>query len=152
MEKNGKDGVIKPYWFIIMGQSSQCNEPVYYYLYRTTAKLDYYGTSGDRKNEPHKRLNVSTYTFFERDCVIDFSFPPEKATLDSLHHKISDNTIEIMGDISLLVRELYGLMIKGKGTPAKIMADIQIALTNEGFNNLKETPRKNAEKFRKKYS
>lgn len=147
-----EDGEIKPYWFLVMGRTSLLIEPQYYFMFKTTARLNYYLDGGTRQNNPSKILYQSTYNFFEEDCCIDFNLPVfDRHTVSEIQSLISSGRVEVKGRLDSILSELYHLAIKGKGAPQKIKEHFYGTFNTDGITGLKKPQGHDKNFYRSKY-
>jgi len=150
----GNDGIIKPYWFIIMGRTSIVHQPQHYLMFKTTAQLNYYDkTTGIRKNNAHKILECKHHTCFERDCCIDFDLTVfDRHTIPEIRGFINTGKVEVRGQFNSILLELYHLSIKGKGASLELKKLFHSSFNTDGYTGLNIPKAHDRDHYRKKYS
>lgn len=150
---HGDDGIVKPYWFVVMGRTSLLHQPQYYFFFKTTTQYKYYKTGGERINSHHKLLTCDVYTCFERDCYLDFDLPVfDRHTIEEVETLISSGKIEIKGRLEKILIELYHLSIKGTGAPFKVKELFHSSFNTDGLTGLNKPQQRNKDYYRKKFS
>lgn len=151
---HGKDGVIKPYWFVIMGRTSVFDEPQIYFMFKITSRIQYYEkTIGDRRLNVHKIIECKNYTFFDCDCCIDYDFAViSKHNVDEIKALINSGKIEVKGRLDPILSELYNLSLKGSGTSFKIKEMLHSSFILDGIDKVNKPQPHNKDYFRNKYN
>ena len=150
---HGDDGEVKPYWFVVMGRTSFLHQPQYYFLFKTTAQYQYYKSDGERINSHHKLLKCDVYTFFERDCYIDFDLPIfDRHTVEEVDSLINTGKIELRGRLEKILPELYHLSIKGAGASFKVKELLHSSFNTDGVTGLRKPQQRDKNYYRKKFS
>jgi hypothetical protein len=151
---HGNDGIIKPYWFIIMGRTPFVHQPQHYLMFKTTAQLDYYNkTNGERRNNNHKILECKTYPCFERDCCIDFDLPVfDKHKIPDIRGFINSGKVEVKKEFNTILHELYNLAIKGRGSSLELKKLFHSSFNTDGHTGLNMPKAHDRDYYRKKHS
>ncbi len=150
----GEDKKIKPYWFIVMGRTPFLDKPQHYHLFKTTTQNHHYQSGGSRSDHISKRLDCSTYPCFDKDCYIDFNYPPtSQHTIEKIKELEDKGTVSIKGRLDeSLLKELYHLAIKGSGSPYIVKQDFHTSFNNDGITGLKAPQKRDKNYHRKKYT
>ncbi len=134
--KDGRKGnIIKPRWFICLGDSGYFSIPFVIHVSTTTTQISDFQQGGKRYFHAYK-LFIASNTPFEVDCVLDFDEPPFSYSKETVDNNPDIEIKGVLDDNNL--RSIYNNLLKSKSYSRKILLDIHESLNKIGIENLKK--------------
>ena len=131
-----KDGIIKPRWFIYLGNSSILSDSQNVFLFTTTSKTALYESGQSRENNKNIMKFKEGEFGFDEDCVLDPFFFKNNCTIEEFEKCKSD--FETKGKLTNeKLRIFYENLYKENRIETIIKKDIRRNLNNIRIFNLK---------------
>jgi hypothetical protein len=129
-----KDNIIKPRWFIYLGDTGPLGIPVLVYLCTTTTQLHDFEPGGKRQRHD-KHIFKKGSSVFDQECAVDFDEPP--FPIEDSVFKAHTNDIEEKGQLpDDLLRMIYKRISRPGFYSPMIVRDIHNCLNKIGITGL----------------
>jgi hypothetical protein len=130
---------IKPFWFVVLGDTGLLDEPIYLLLIKSTTQLHYYESTGSRAKHPVIRLPEFNEYGFDKECLLDFGSIPIEKTLNEVQRKMGTNQIEIKGKLPLSkLKDIYSMVHSSRVYSYMHKCKIKNSLNRSGLSGLQE--------------
>ncbi len=130
---------IKPFWFVVLGDTGLIEEPTYLILVKATTQFQYYEEGALRSGNPILRLPGFADYGFDQQCLLDFGAPPKIEPEQEVERRIDSKQIEVKGSFSAdLLKRCYELVLKSSYYSFEQKFHIKNAFNRNGITGLAE--------------
>ncbi len=131
------NSVIKPFWFLLLGDTGRIQSPLGLFFAKATTQLHYYAPGGLRSTNIVYRFSDYLSYGFTQECLIDFSYPPIEKEASHVRNKIQSGQIILKGTLEQgKLKAIYDLIIRSRMYSNIQKNHIKNSLNREGINGL----------------